>query len=372
MRVIYVTHFNYLCPIGAHGTRGLCRAILIPSCRDYYKEVIFIMENDALNFVQEQIEYWFENEKLLRQAFTRKSYSEEHSGAYHNEVLEFYGDKVLDFIVTKKFAYRFGELTRNGKYSSEKNEGQLTDLKKRLVNKKMLAHRIDILGFKDALLMGKGDVEQKAQDDLSVKEDLFEAILGTVAIDCNWELTTLEDVVDKMIDIEHYVNNGIQEKQNYVDEIQQWCQKKYFDLPHYEFKEKRDEFECLLWLSEDWKPFRGLGLSKREARMEAAEEAYQYLEEYDMLILPIDEVGEPDIERAINQLQELSQKGYIGEVSYEFFESHDDNGNPIWKCNCSVEDEERYYWAENSSKKQAKKIAAFHMLRYILNTEDER
>ena len=61
-----------------------------------------------------------------------------------------------------------------------------------------------------------------------------------------------------------------------------------------------------------------------------------------MLILPIDEVGEPDIERAINQLQELSQKGYIGEVSYEFFESHDDNGNPIWKCNCSVEDEERY------------------------------
>ena len=38
----------------------------------------------------------------------------------------------------------------------------------------------------------------------------------------------------------------------------------------------------------------------------------------------------------------------------------------IWKCNCSVEDEERYYWAENSSKKQAKKIAAFHMLCYIL------
>ena len=118
------------------------------------------MNNETLEFIQEQIEYRFRNEKLLRQAFTRKSYSEEHNGAYHNEVLEFYGDKVLDFIVIRKFSYRFGELTRNGKYSSEKTEGQLTEFKKKLVSKKMLAHRIDILGFQNSLLMGKGDVEQ--------------------------------------------------------------------------------------------------------------------------------------------------------------------------------------------------------------------
>ena len=92
------------------------------------------MNNINMDFVQKQIEYQFRNEKLLRQAFTRKSYSEEKGGAYHNEVLEFYGDKVLDFIVIRKFSYRFGELTRNGKYSSEKNEGQLTELKKKIVS----------------------------------------------------------------------------------------------------------------------------------------------------------------------------------------------------------------------------------------------
>ena len=42
--------------------------------------------------------------------------------------------------------------------------------------------------------------------------------------------------------------------------------------------------------------------------MNAAQEAYEYLEEENELILPIDEVGEPDFDRAINQLQELYQK----------------------------------------------------------------
>ena len=328
-----------------------------------------MMNNEKLEFIQEQIEYRFRNDKLLRQALTRKSYSEEHNGAYHNEVLEFYGDKVLDFIVVRKFSYRFGELTRNGKYSSEKNEGQLTEFKKKLVSKKMLAHRIDILGFQNALLMGKGDVEQNAQEDASVKEDLFEAILGAVAIDCNWNTKILEDVVDKMIDIEHYINNGLEDEQNYVDLIQQWCQKKYFDLPYYEFTEYRDGYECLLYLSNEWKPFKGNGYSKREARMNAAEEAYQYLEEENELILPIDEVGEPDIDKAINQLQELYQKGYIGQPWYDFLETYDRNGNPVWRCECHIEGKSEYWWRSHSSKKYGKKAVAYDMLCEILGRE---
>ena len=33
-RMIYVTHFIYLCPNGAHGIRGLFRAIFMPSYRN--------------------------------------------------------------------------------------------------------------------------------------------------------------------------------------------------------------------------------------------------------------------------------------------------------------------------------------------------
>jgi ribonuclease-3 len=235
----------------------------------------------------------------------------------------------------------------------------------------MLAHRIDVLGFQDALLMGKGDVEQNAQNDASVKEDLFEAILGAVAIDCDWNTRILEDVVDKMIDIEHYINNGLEDEQNYVDLIQQWCQKKYLDLPYYEFEEYSDGFKCFLWLSCEWKPFVGNGYSKQEARMNAAESAYQYLEEENELILPIDEVGEPDIDRAINQLQELYQKGYIGQPWYDFLETYDPNGNPVWRCECHIEGKDEYWWRNHSSKRYGKKAVAYDMLCEVLGLEED-
>ena len=193
----------------------------------------------------------------------------------------------------------------------------------------MLAHRIDVLGFADYLLMGKGDIGQNAQHLDSVKEDLFEAIIGAVAIDCYWDTETLEDVVDTMLDVEYYLNNGFNDERNYVDLIQTWCQKKYGELPYYEFYRTDDEvFDCTLNLSDELS-FEGHGYSKREARMDAAQYAYEYLEDENELILPIDEVGEPNIDKAINQLQELFQKGYIEEPWYDFEETYDENGNQI-------------------------------------------
>ena len=327
------------------------------------------MNNEDLQLIQEQIGYGFDEEKLLRQAFTRKSFSEENPGTQNNEVLEFYGDKALEFVVMKKLSRQYGKITDNGKYASKKTEGQLTDIKKKLVNKSMLAHRIEVLGFYDYLIMGKGDKIQNAQNDVSVREDLFEAIVGAVAIDCDWDAAIIEEVVDSMLDIDYYLENGFNNDSNYVDLIQQWCQKKYGIIPTYEFEETEDGYNCVLSLSDDDETFEGFGYSKREARMNAATEAYQYLDENDELILPIDEVGEPDRDRAINQLQELYQKGYIGEPSYKFIEEHDDDGNPIWRCECHVEDKNEYWWGNYSSKKQGKKAVAFDMLCDILEWE---
>ena len=91
------------------------------------------MNNECIEQVQKQIDYQFDEPKLLRQAFTRRSYAQEHPGTQDNEVLELYGDKALEFIVMKKLSYYYGSDTNNGKYCSEKNEGQLTEIKKALV-----------------------------------------------------------------------------------------------------------------------------------------------------------------------------------------------------------------------------------------------
>ena len=74
--------------------------------------------NDYVENVERQIEYTFKNSDLLFQAFTRRSYSQENSGE-NNEVLEFIGDRVLDFYVTKILMDRYGyikEQTKKNKW----------------------------------------------------------------------------------------------------------------------------------------------------------------------------------------------------------------------------------------------------------------
>lgn len=239
--------------------------------------------------------------------------------------------------------------------------------------------------------MGKGDVANNVQDEDSVKEDLFEAIIGAVTIDCNWDLEQIQNVVEAMLDIEFYLENGFDDENNYVDLIIQWSQKKYGNVPIFMYSDDKsaDKYTCKIFFMEglpnnplsggaqkrnELSPdeyvrqclngnfFRGEGYSKSQARMNAAINAYEYLEENSLLITLEDIIGEPCEERAINQLQELAQKGYCEMPEYFFEESHDENGNPVWHCECHVDGQEYYYQYDSSSKKQAKRKAAYDML----------
>ena len=62
-------------------------------------QTLFIEHEEQNQTIQSKIGYHFSNIQLLCQAFTRKSYAEENPRAQHNEVLEFYGDKVLEYAI---------------------------------------------------------------------------------------------------------------------------------------------------------------------------------------------------------------------------------------------------------------------------------
>lgn len=189
---------------------------------------IFIEERD-LTFIQGQIGYNFQNTDLLQQAFVRRSYTKEYGGE-DNEILEFVGDKVLDLIVVKLLTEKYGCFNSDyddfdpneefDKFSCDKNEAELTELKKKLVQKKTLADRITILDLADYLIMGNGDIKKNINQEMSVKEDLFEAIIGAVALDSNWDVEELQDVVQIMLDPDSFLNDGMEE--NYVQLIQEW------------------------------------------------------------------------------------------------------------------------------------------------------
>jgi hypothetical protein len=75
----------------------------------------------------------------------------------------------------------------------------------------MLAHRIDNLELNAYLFMGKGDIQKHLENEDSVKEDLFEAILGAIAIDTHWNQEILEDSVNYMLNMDHFLKYGFTE-----------------------------------------------------------------------------------------------------------------------------------------------------------------
>ena len=336
------------------------------------------MDKQITEAIESAIDYDFNNKHLLQQAFIRRSYSEEEGGE-NNEVLEFIGDKALDIVVMKVLMKRFGHITKGqysefnakGIFKSKYDEGKLTEIKKDLVESKMLAKCIDNLGLSEYLIMGHGDIINNVQKQQSVKEDLFEAIVGAVTIDSDWDFDVIEDVVKMMIDFNAYFNNRENDIE-YVAEIQKWSQKHYDELPNYSFTETYDGYRSTLYLDGVNRNFYGEGKSKSGARFIAAQEAYEYLESQDMLFSLEDEIGEPDEDKAINQLQELYQKGYIPEPIYDIYENDEAESNEdYWCCDAYLDgmDQNDASCFVSSSKKQAKKEAAYDLLVRVINND---
>lgn len=348
------------------------------------------MNSEELQAVQERIDYWFENPDLLQQAFIRRSYSQEYGGG-DNEVLEFIGDKVLDFIIVKLLSEEYGDYAENyddydpnedcNEYISDCRENKLSEMKRVLVEGKTLAKRIDILDLSGYLILGKGDQKNKVYNNASVKEDLFEAIIGAVALDSDWDIETLEEVIDRMLDPYSYISDDIEDQ--YISIVQNWSIKNCRRYPDFICDKNRnfnpyvssftvntdDRYQCKLILGDE--EFIGYGDTPSEARRNSAEQAYNYLEENELLSTIQDEIEEPSESMAINQLETLSRRGYFDLPKYKYTETHDKNGNPVWQVTCMVNDFDKVFNATDSSKKKAKKKAAFKMLIYILENYDE-
>lgn len=101
----------------------------------------------------------------------------------------------------------------------------------------------------------------------------------------------------------------------------------------------------------------------------AAEEAYKYLKQKNLLLTIKNEINHPNIHEAINQLEILARRGYFSIPTYNYKEKWDQDGNPFWKSYCSIEEIDFYTKGYGTSKKTAKKEAAFKMLTSILEKE---
>lgn len=131
------------------------------------------------SILEKQINITFRDKDLLRQAFTHRSYINEHKGSSfeHNERLEFLGDAVLE-LATTSFLFK--------KYP-KRNEGELTSFRAALVNTNTLSEVASKLGFNDFLLLSKGESKDTGRARQYILADTFEAMIGAIYLDQGYD-----------------------------------------------------------------------------------------------------------------------------------------------------------------------------------------
>ena len=190
--------------------------------------------NSKIAEIEKKIGYTFKDKSLLRQAFTRTSYCNEKNyrgreNYSSNEVLEFFGDSVLSTAIISVLLDKKTERYAHG-IKTELTEGDMSNIRSKLSDKRNLSRSMAGLGLHKLLLMGEGDGKLGISDEASVMEDLFESIIGAVYIDCGMNMATVIGVVGRMLDIGDYLN-GEAPVQSFKNALQEWCADRSRRLP---------------------------------------------------------------------------------------------------------------------------------------------
>ena len=123
-----------------------------------------------LSGCEEKIGYSFKDKMLLRNCFTHASYAYEH-GEKDNELLEFFGDAIIEFVVTE-YLYK----------NAGGDEGKLTKKRAELVSKEPLLRAVRKLGIEEFVLLGRGQEKSKNQDE-KLYSSIYEALVAGIYLD---------------------------------------------------------------------------------------------------------------------------------------------------------------------------------------------
>jgi len=146
------------------------------------------IENQFRDF-QVRIGIQFENEKLLKQAFTHSSYVNEHRRRPYedNERLEFLGDAVLELTVSQFLFKKYPTMS----------EGELTKLRAAVVCEPSLVTFANEMDFGKLVLLGKGEEMTGGRSRPALLADVFEAFIGALYLDQG--LDTVVTILKKVV-----------------------------------------------------------------------------------------------------------------------------------------------------------------------------
>ncbi len=218
-----------------------------------------------LQELQKSLDYQFENQDLIIEALTHKSYKKQ----YNNERLEFLGDAVLDLIVGEYLFVKFTNVP----------EGDLSKLRASLVNEKGFEKLARILKLDRCIYLSTAEENNSGRDKPSLLSNAFEAVMGALYLEAGLEkarlvaISILESAYPR-IDLDTIFRD-------YKTTLQEHTQAHQGTTPEYILlrsfgPDHKKEFEISVSIHGE-QIAKALGKSKKEAQQNAAEIALELL-----------------------------------------------------------------------------------------------
>jgi ribonuclease-3 len=186
----------------------------------------------------------------------------------NNERLEYLGDAVLDAILSDYLFEIFPDA----------NEGFLTKIRSRIVNREVLNQLAVSMGI-NTILISHVNVLHPTHN---LYGDALEALIGSIFLDKGFKKTKkffLKSVLNKYLDINKIVNTDT----DYKSLVFEWVQKNKSNLiftykEEYDFNRKKSVFSTTLYIDKQ-NYGEGQGSSKKEAEQEASMQALKRIKD---------------------------------------------------------------------------------------------
>lgn len=234
-----------------------------------------------LSQLEEALGHHFADKELLVRALTHSSLSHERGSrpACHNEQLEFLGDSILGFIVSRELFKRFPD------YS----EGQLSKIKAQLVSASHLLSVATRLQLGHFLQLGRGEERSGGREKRALQADAMEAVIAAVYLDAGLRKT--QSLIRRLL-LRELLKHGIDSFPftDYKSALQEYLQSSRRPQPRYvvvaeQGPEHRKTFTVQVRVGDEYSA-RAEGPTKKMAEQEAARSVLAYYREKDQAEAP--------------------------------------------------------------------------------------
>lgn len=225
-----------------------------------------------LNELEKKIGYSFKEVKLLEEALTHSSYSNERrkEARRNNERLEFLGDSVLGIVISDYLFKNFQDMP----------EGELTKVRSKIVCETTLGECSRSIGLGQYMFFGKGEEMTGGRDRTSILADAYEALIASIYMDGGLEAS-------RMFILTHMkkkISDAIAGKVflDYKTHLQELVQVNKSNKIKYEIIGEEGPDHCKIFHTQvslnELVIGTGVGRSKKESEQEAAKMALREVE----------------------------------------------------------------------------------------------